>query len=213
MPSPLREDGRIPLRHLLGEWEEVRSDDGSTLQTLHGAPRPLPPSHKGPYGQDQPLLHAGRQTMNKKQLEERMPIDSVVTCVDITGRRVYGTIVDHVFHRYESTASQILVEVDGVESLWCPRSWEVVAKPSETKEQLKEDIENKTMDKPKYYLILTSDEVLEVEEALEYNWSRLDEDCAMDPEDKSLDLRGPWKELGVKIDKLACQARKKTFTP
>jgi hypothetical protein len=65
------------------------------------------------------------------------------------------------------------------------------------------------MNKPKYYLILTSDEVLEVQEALEYNWSQLDEDYAMDPEDKSLDLRGPWKELSVKIDKLACQARKK----
>ena len=152
--------------------------------------------------------------MNKKQLEERMPIGSVVTCVarNSSGCQVYGTIVDHVFHQYESTASQILVEVDGVESLWCPRSWEVVAKPSETKEQLKEDIENKTMDKPKYYLILTSDEVLEVEEALEYNWSRLDEDYAMDPEDESLNLRAPWEELAGKVRRLALQARREEKT-
>jgi hypothetical protein len=62
--------------------------------------------------------------------------------------------------------------------------------------------------KDEYTLTLAAEEVFEIDNCLEESWSRLDEDCEMDPEDESLNLREQWVQLEAKVSQLAGQARR-----
>ena len=75
-----------------------------------------------------------------------------------------------------------------------------------TKHKIKQ--EKMTENKKEYTLTLTADEVFEIDNCLEESWSRLDEDCEMDPEDESLNLREQWVQLEAKVSQLAGQARR-----